>query len=167
MDFLVGPSHLVVLLRVNCSCRVWVYALPPGIGLHSTSDPSDPWGWLRQHQPGKADLLGQPDWDIPFNDTTLVVSLEGLHGDGAAGHALLTLHVTNLVTPLTIIECDLMTRTQAVRYVQPVLGGFQQGGYVSELVWATSADGVRVPMTVAWKKDLLTQDGNSPALLKG
>jgi hypothetical protein len=173
VDFLVATSHLVVLLRVNCSCRVWVYDLPPGAGPGGTShsgDPGDTWAWLWQHHQSPsstADLLGEPDWDIPFQDATLVVSLEALLRAEGSGHALLTLHVTNLVTPLTIIECDLVTHTQTVRYVQPVFGGFQQRQYNSELVWATSADGVQVPMTVAWRKDLLTWDGHNPALLKG
>jgi len=40
---------------------------------------------------------------------------------------------------------------RAVKKVQPVLGGFNRDDYVTERQWATSHDGVLVPISIVFK----------------
>ena len=49
----------------------------------------------------------------------------------------------------------------------PVLGGFDQSNYRTERLWATAEDGVRVPVSLVYRKDRLKRDGNNPLLLDG
>ena len=49
---------------------------------------------------------------------------------------------------------------------QEVGGGFSPEDYTVERLWATAPDGVRVPMTLLYRKGL-QRDGSAPALLYG
>jgi oligopeptidase B len=48
-----------------------------------------------------------------------------------------------------------------------VLGGFNKADYASERLWATSADGTRVPISLVYRKDMFKPDGSAPMLLYG
>lgn len=73
---------------------------------------------------------------------------------------------TSPVTPPTMFEIDLFSERREVLKQQPVLGGFSSDSYVCERVWATAADGVRIPVSVVRHKD--TQlDGTAPLALYG
>ena len=60
-----------------------------------------------------------------------------------------------------------MRRARRVRKVMPVLGGFDQSNYRTERLWATAEDGVRVPVSLVYRKDCLKRDGSNPLLLDG
>ena len=49
----------------------------------------------------------------------------------------------------------------------PVLGGFDQSNYRTERLWTTAEDGVRVPVSLVYRKDRLRRDGSNPLLLDG
>ena len=49
---------------------------------------------------------------------------------------------------------------------QPVLGGYNPALYSSERVYATAADGARVPVSIVYRKEL-ARDGRRPMLLEG
>ena len=49
----------------------------------------------------------------------------------------------------------------------PVLGGFDQRNYRTERLWATAKDGIRVPVSLVYRKDRLKRDGSNPLLLDG
>ena len=48
-----------------------------------------------------------------------------------------------------------------------VLGGFDASNYVTERKWATAQDGVRIPISIVYRKDLVKLDGSDPLLLYG
>ena len=54
-----------------------------------------------------------------------------------------------------------------VRKVMPVLGGFDQSNYETERLWCTAPDGVKVPISLVYRKDLHKRDGSCPLLLDG
>ncbi len=56
------------------------------------------------------------------------------------------------------------TGQSALLKQQEVLGGYDAGKYVSERLWATARDGVKVPISIVYKKGL-QRDGNAPMLL--
>jgi oligopeptidase B len=76
----------------------------------------------------------------------------------------------SFITPGSVYDYDVVTRKRELRKQQPVLGGYNQELYKSERVYATASDGVKVPISIVYKKDL-KRDGqrpqNSPMLLEG
>lgn len=73
---------------------------------------------------------------------------------------------SSLKTPYSVIDYDMETRKKEVKKVSPVLGGFSPDNYQTEFVWAKARDGVRVPMSILYKKGL-ARDGNAPCFLVG
>jgi len=71
---------------------------------------------------------------------------------------------TSMVTPSTVFDYDMDTRERVLLKQQPVLGGYDAGTYATERLWATAADGTRIPMSIVYRRDRL-QGG--PALLYG
>ncbi|GAB4489046.1 MAG: oligopeptidase B [Saprospiraceae bacterium] len=73
---------------------------------------------------------------------------------------------TSLKTPYTVIDYDMETRAKTVKKVAPVLGGFDSNNYQTEFIWATARDGVKVPISLLYKKGL-KRDGSAPCHLTG
>ncbi len=73
---------------------------------------------------------------------------------------------TSLTAPWSAFDYDMDSRTRTLIKEQPVPGGYERDGYVTERLWAASHDGVRVPMSIVYRRGL-EQDGRSPALLYG
>ncbi len=70
----------------------------------------------------------------------------------------------SLTTPSSVIDFNMRTKDKEVKKEQEVLGGkFKKENYISERVWATSRDGVKIPMSVVYHKDTKL-DGASPLL---
>jgi oligopeptidase B len=72
----------------------------------------------------------------------------------------------SFITPSSVYDYDVMTRNRELRKQQPVLGGYDQKLYQSERVYATASDGVKVPVSIVYKKDL-KRDGQRPMVLEG
>ena len=70
----------------------------------------------------------------------------------------------SLVTPRSIYDYDMETRTSLLRKETPVLGGYERDRYRSERIAATAPDGVTVPISLVYRKGL-ERDGRHPALL--
>jgi oligopeptidase B len=73
---------------------------------------------------------------------------------------------TSLATPTSAYDYDLESRATTLVKRQPVLGGYDPARYRTERLWATSADGTRVPISLVARTDV-TRDGNAPTLLYG
>jgi oligopeptidase B len=73
---------------------------------------------------------------------------------------------TSLTAPFSAVDYDMHTRERTVVKEQPVRGGYNRADYVTERLWATAPDGVRVPISVVHRRGL-KPDGSSPALLNG
>jgi oligopeptidase B len=56
----------------------------------------------------------------------------------------------SLVTPPSIFDYDVDKDSSELRKEQPVLGGYDRTQYVSERLFATAPDGVRVPSLRVW-----------------
>jgi len=91
-------------------------------------------------------------------------------GGGTCGDfdsSVLRLSYTSLTTPSSTIDYNMATGARAVKKVQPVLGGFNKDMYVTERQWAVSHDGVKVPVSIVYRKGAVKLDGNDPLLLNG
>jgi oligopeptidase B len=72
----------------------------------------------------------------------------------------------SMVTPPSIYDYDLDSRKQTLLKQTEVLGGYDKSQYVTERVWATARDGVKVPLSVVYKKGV-KRDGTAPLFLYG
>jgi oligopeptidase B len=73
----------------------------------------------------------------------------------------------SLVTPRSIYDYDMMTKQRELKKATEVLGGYDKTQYQSERVYAVAGDGVRVPISLVYKKSLLRKDGSNPLYLYG
>jgi oligopeptidase B len=71
----------------------------------------------------------------------------------------------SFITPSSVYDYDVKTGRSELLKQQPVLGGFDPSLYKSERVYAVAADGVKVPVSLVYKKDL-KPDGRRPLLLQ-
>ena len=70
----------------------------------------------------------------------------------------------SLVTPRSIFDYDVEKRTSTLLKETPVLGGYDRSQYHSERISAATPDGVKVPISLVYRKGL-KRDGRHPALL--
>ncbi len=72
----------------------------------------------------------------------------------------------SLTTPSSVFDYDMNSRKASLLKQTEVPGGFDKNNYKAERVFATAADGTRIPMSVVYKKTVKL-DGSAPALLYG
>jgi oligopeptidase B len=73
---------------------------------------------------------------------------------------------TSLTTPRTTYDFDIPSARKELRKVDPVLGGFDSGSYVTEFLRAPARDGQLVPVSIAYRKGT-PLDGTAPLLQYG
>lgn len=71
---------------------------------------------------------------------------------------------TSLNAPWSAVDYDMDTRERTVVKEQPVRGGYDRRDYVTERLWATAKDGVRVPISLVYRRGL-QKDGSNPTEL--
>lgn len=74
---------------------------------------------------------------------------------------------SSLTTPTSVIDVNLNDFSETTLKVQPVMGSFNSDDYQSERIWATGDDGVKVPISLVYKKTKFKKDGQNPVLLYG
>jgi oligopeptidase B len=72
----------------------------------------------------------------------------------------------SMITPSTIFDYDTRTGKSALLKQQEVPGGYDPKQYASERLWATARDGVKVPISIVYKKGV-ARDGKAPLFLYG
>lgn len=59
---------------------------------------------------------------------------------------------TSLTTPATTFDYDIADGSRVLLKREPVLGDFDPANYVSEFVWAPARDGLRIPVSIVYRK---------------
>jgi oligopeptidase B len=72
----------------------------------------------------------------------------------------------SLSTPSSVFDYDMNTRKATLLKQQEVPGGFDKANYKTERVFATAADGTKIPMSVVYRRNVKL-DGSAPLLLYG
>jgi oligopeptidase B len=72
----------------------------------------------------------------------------------------------SLVTPSSVFDYDMEKRESKLMKETPVRGGFDRTLYVSERIEATAPDGVKVPISLVYRRGA-KRDGSAPLLLTG
>ncbi|PLW93978.1 MAG: oligopeptidase B [Marinilabiliales bacterium] len=73
---------------------------------------------------------------------------------------------TSLKTPTTVYDYDIETREHELLKQYEVLGDYNPDDYITERLYATARDGVKVPISIIYKKGF-KKDGSQPLLLYG
>jgi len=111
-------------------------------------------------------LLGAAGQGLPSEAATSVAL--GDNPDPAA--AFLRYTVTSLVQPSAVWDLRLKTRLKTgerlLRKERPV-PGYDKALYETARAWAPSRDGLRIPVTLAWRKDRVRRDGTAPLVVEG
>jgi oligopeptidase B len=73
---------------------------------------------------------------------------------------------TSMTTPMSSYDYDMKTRAKTLVKREEIRGGFDPANYVTERVHATAADGVKVPISIVYRRGF-RKDGSHPLLLYG
>ena len=90
----------------------------------------------------------------------------GLSNNREFNTTALRYNYQSLTTPSSVFDYDMNTRKATLRKQTEVPGGFDKANYKAERVFATAADGTKIPMSVVYRKTVKL-DGSAPALLYG
>jgi oligopeptidase B len=71
---------------------------------------------------------------------------------------------TSLTTPSSVYDYDMASHQKTLKKQQEVVGGYDHSSYVTERIYVTARDGVKVPVSIVYKKGM-KKDGSNPLLL--
>ncbi|WP_341228603.1 S9 family peptidase [uncultured Arcticibacterium sp.] len=97
---------------------------------------------------------------ISFDEATYDA---GLAGNREFDAKLLRYRYTSMITPSSVFDYDMDSRDKTLLKQQEVLGGYDKSEYVTERLYATARDGVKVPISIVYKKGF-KKNGSSPLL---
>nr|AJA04996.1 oligopeptidase B [Nicotiana benthamiana] len=141
-DIQLFTDHLAVHERENGLPRITVYRLP------AVGEP------LERLQGGRA---------VDFVDP--VYSADPLESEFES--SVLRFSYSSMRTPLSVYDYDMDTGVSVLKKIETVLGGFDASNYVTERQRATASDGVQIPISIIYRKNLVKLDGADPLLLYG
>lgn len=73
----------------------------------------------------------------------------------------------SMTTPGSTFDYNMNTKEKTLLKQQEVLGGFNKDEYETKRLWAIAQDGVKVPVTLVYKKSMLKKDGSNPLWITG
>ena len=71
---------------------------------------------------------------------------------------------TSMTTPSSTIDFNMVDKTSEIKKEQAVLGDFKKENYITKRIWVPSRDGVKVPVSIVYRKDTKI-DSSTPVLL--
>ncbi|MCB0851275.1 MAG: S9 family peptidase, partial [Bacteroidetes bacterium] len=104
---------------------------------------------------------GKEDYYIDFQDPAYTAYI---HFNPEYDTHLLRYGYQSLTTPASVYEIDLFSKDKKLLKQQEVLGDFSAENYQSERFFATARDGVKVPISLVYRKGT-PKDGSAPLLL--
>jgi oligopeptidase B len=131
-------EHLIVWERADGLPRIRVIPLGLGPGRVEPDHAGD------DGNPAAGEHL------VAFPDPTYTV----WSGSNPEFHApTLRFGYSSLTTPTSVYDYDPRDRSRLLRKRTEVVGGHDPDAYASARVWATAADGERVPISLVWRRD--------------
>jgi oligopeptidase B len=80
------------------------------------------------------------------------------------GSSAFRFNYQSMVTPPSVYDYDMGNRKQTLLKRQEVLGGYDPGAYETERQWAVARDGVKIPLSIVYRKGL-KKDGSAALYL--
>jgi len=106
---------------------------------------------------------GGEDYEIEFDEPAYVTWVDD---NEEMETSTLRYGYSSLNTPETIYDLDLATGERTLMKREKVRGGFDPTNYVVERLWAPARDGVKVPISLVYRRGM-ERDGSNPLLLYG
>ncbi|WJJ95533.1 S9 family peptidase [Algibacter luteus] len=104
---------------------------------------------------------GEEDYYLPFNSETYTTYI-GNNPEFESN--LLRYGFNSLTSPSSVIDYNFKTKESQIKKEQEVLGGtFNKDNYESKRIWATARDGVKIPISLVYRKGIKL-DGKNPLL---
>ena len=104
---------------------------------------------------------GSEDYFLPFDSETYTAYI-GNNPDFNSD--VLRYGYNSLTSPSAVMDYNFKTKLSEIKKEQEVLGGkFKKENYESKRIWATARDGVKVPISLVYKKGIKL-DGTNPLL---
>jgi len=113
-----------------------------------------------EDDPWAGDLLST-SWMVPATESP---SSSWLGANAEPEVTSIRVGRTSMVTPSSVLQIDLSTRTETLLKQEPVLGDFDPGHYTTARLWAEAEDGTRVPISLVHRRGLQLP---APCLLYG
>lgn len=105
------------------------------------------------------DLRSGNQHRIEMSEPAYIVGIgENLEYDSST----LRWNYSSLIIPPSVFDYDMDQRTRVLRKQDEIPGGYDSSKYVTERIWATAPDGVRIPISLAYAKE---GSGPRPMLL--
>jgi oligopeptidase B len=102
-----------------------------------------------------------PEYYLPFDSETYS-AYSGTNVDFDTD--ILRYSYQSLAAPASVIDFNMKTKTKEIKKEQKVLGGsFDKNNYTEERLWATAKDGIKIPISLVYRKDLV-KNGTAPLL---
>ncbi len=104
------------------------------------------------------------DFYLPFDEETYSA---GVYYNPEFDTNVIRYGYNSMTTPSSVIDFNVDSKTKEIKKEQQVLGGnFDKNNYKSERLWAIAIDGVKIPISLVYRKNTsLTK--NTPLLLYG
>jgi oligopeptidase B len=101
-----------------------------------------------------------------WRDVTFPEPVYAAHAGGTPEYTSTAYRISyqSLVTPASVYDCAMATGRQTLLKQTEVLGGYDKSRYATERLWATARDGVKVPLSVVYRKGV-KRDGSAPLFL--
>lgn len=106
---------------------------------------------------------GQSLTKIPMMDPTYAASLTGMPYTSPT----FRYHYSSLSKPAQVVQVAFNDLQQTVLKTQELPCGFNSDYYQTERLEITARDGVKVPVSLVYRKDLFKNDGSNPLFLYG
>lgn len=102
------------------------------------------------------------DYYLPFDNETYTANpFQNIEFDTK----ILRYSYNSLTTPSSVIDFNMETREKEIKKETEVLGGkFNKENYESKRIWATAADGTKIPISMVYRKGM-KQEGENALLL--
>ncbi|WP_350607638.1 S9 family peptidase [Pseudoalteromonas sp. MER144-MNA-CIBAN-0113] len=102
--------------------------------------------------------------NLEFDDPCYYAAI-AMNPEPNVAHA--RIYYSSLTTPGSLYNVDLTTGEKTLLKQQKVLGDFNAGDYQSERLMVSARDGVKVPVSLVYRKDSFKQDGSNPLFQYG
>ncbi|PHI35110.1 oligopeptidase B [Pseudoalteromonas sp. GCY] len=101
---------------------------------------------------------------LTFNDPAYAVYLTG--NENLDANAV-RIGYQSMTTPASVYDVNLASLDKTLLKQDKVLGDFAPENYQSERIFITARDGIKVPVSIVYRKDKFKQDGSNPLLQYG
>jgi len=91
----------------------------------------------------------------------------GLHANRIFSATSFRYSYQSLVSPASVFEYGVADGTSTLLKQQEVPGGFDRTLYASERLWVTAHDGVKVPVSLVYRRDRFAKDDTNPLYIYG